>query len=59
MTSTFNHKNVVRSIDFFDNTLSGEIHQIMDYIEGIEVLDSIAQQPDGWYTEDNAKSLFK
>ena len=59
MTSRLCHKNVVRSIELFDNHLSGEIHQIMDYIEGMEVLDNIAQQPDGWYTEDNCKSLFK
>ena len=26
MTSSFNHKNVVRSVDFFDNALTGEIH---------------------------------
>jgi serine/threonine protein kinase len=31
----------------------------MEYIEGSEVLDQIAQQPDGWYTEASAKSLFK
>ena len=31
----------------------------MDYIEGIEVLDQIAQQPHGWYTEDVARELFK
>ena len=39
MTSSFDHKNVVRSVDFFDNALSGEIHQVMEYIEGNEVLD--------------------
>lgn len=31
----------------------------MDYIEGIEVLDQIAQQPEGHYTEEKAKMLFK
>lgn len=31
----------------------------MEYIEGKEVLDSIAEQPDGHYTEDMAKELFQ
>ena len=26
MTSNLNHKNVIRSIEIFDNDLSGEIH---------------------------------
>jgi hypothetical protein len=50
---------VVRSYELFDNSLTGEISQVMEYIDGIEVLDLIAQQPDGWYTEENARNLFK
>lgn len=30
----------------------------MEYIEGVEVLDSITEQPHGCYTEDDAKELF-
>ena len=59
MTSKLDHKNVVRSFEVFDNSLKGEIYQVMQYVEGIEVLDQIAQQPDGWYTEENARELFK
>ena len=43
ITKDFNHKNVVRSIEMFNNEIKGEIHQIMDYIEGKEVLDHIAE----------------
>jgi hypothetical protein len=31
----------------------------MEFIDGIEVLDLIASQPHGCYTEDDAKHLFK
>lgn len=43
ITESLNHKNIVKSIEFFNNDLKGEIHQVLEYIEGIEVLDSIAQ----------------
>ena len=51
ITSKLDHKNIVKSIKLFENDLTGEIHQVMEYVEGMEVLDSIAQQPDGHYTE--------
>lgn len=50
---------MVKSIEFFDNPYKGEIHQVMEYISGVEVLDNIAEQPEGHYTEQNAKDLFK
>lgn len=59
LTCNLNHKNVVKSIEFFDNVFSGEIHLVMEYIEGVEVLDNIAEQPEGHYTEQNAKDMFK
>ena len=31
----------------------------MQYIDGVEVLDSITEQPQGCYTEDDAKELFR
>lgn len=42
---------MVRSVEFFDDEFKGEIYQVMEYIEGEEVLDNIAQQPEGKYTE--------
>ena len=59
MTNKIDHSNVIKSIELFENPFTGEIHQIMEYVEGQEVLDSIAEQPDGAYTEDKAKMLFK
>lgn len=59
MTNKLDHSNVIKSIEMFQNDFTGEIHQVMEYIEGKEVLDSIAEQPDGAYTEDKAKMLFK
>ena len=43
ITKDLNHINVVRSIAIFNNDIKGEIHQVMDYIEGKEVLDHIAE----------------
>lgn len=31
----------------------------MDLVDGKEVLDTIAEQPSGCYTEDDAKNLFR
>jgi len=33
----------VKAIEYFDNEFKGEIHQILQFIDGMEVLDSIAQ----------------
>ena len=59
ITNSLDHKNIIKSLEMFDNPLTGEIHQIMDYVEGTEVLEAIANQVDGYYTEDCAKFLFK
>jgi serine/threonine protein kinase len=37
-----NHRNIVKCHKLFENELEGEMHIIMQYIEGIEVLDQIA-----------------
>lgn len=58
ITSKLNHPNVVKSLEFFDE-FKGEIHQVMEYIEGVEVFDNIAEQPNHHYTEEYAKKLFK
>jgi len=59
ITQNLNHKNVVKSVALFDNQFKGEIHQVLEFVEGKEVLDMIAEQKDGHYTEDHAKNLFK
>ena len=43
ITKNLRHTNVIKSIEFFDNDITGEIHQVMEFIEGKEVLDSIAE----------------
>jgi hypothetical protein len=43
----------------FDDEFKGEIYMIMEFIQGMELLDKIAQQPQGHYTEEHAKMLFK
>lgn len=43
MTNQLDHSNVIKSIELFENNFTGEIHQVMEYIEGQEVLDSIAE----------------
>jgi len=59
ITNKLDHPNIVKSIELYDNSMTGEIHQVMQFVEGVEVLDSIAQQKNGMYTEENAKKLFK
>jgi serine/threonine protein kinase len=36
------HENIVKNIKFYENDFKGEIYQVMEYIEGEEVLDNIA-----------------
>ena len=40
-----NHRNIVKCIQLYENELKGEMHIVMQYFEGIEILDQIAQQP--------------
>ncbi len=59
ITNSLNNKNIVKSIEFFDNGALDEIHQVMEYVEGMEVLDAISEQPQGCYTEKITRDLFK
>ena len=59
ITNGLTHKNVVKSTEYFFNELTEEIHLVMEYVDGQEVLDQIAEQPEGHYTEDLAKVIFK
>ena len=52
------HKNIVRSIEMFTNEFTGETHQVMEYVDGVEVFEKIADQA-GSYSEDDAKAFFK
>ena len=59
ITNSLNNINIVKSIEFFDNGALDEIHQVMEYVEGMEVLDAISEQPQGCYTEKITRDLFK
>jgi len=37
-----NHSNVVRAVEIFSNEFKNEVYQVMEYIEGQEILDEIA-----------------
>ena len=43
ITKTLSHTNIVKSIEFFDNGPLDEIHQVMDFVDGLEVLDAIIE----------------
>ena len=43
ITKTLSHPNIVKSIEFFDNGPLDEIHQVMDFVDGLEVLDAIIE----------------
>ncbi len=46
------HKNVVSVIEIYRNEFKNEIYQVMEYVEGSEILDEIAQS--GAYSERDA-----
>lgn len=39
ITNKMNHKNIVKSTDYFFDKLTEEIHLVMNYVQGQEVLD--------------------
>lgn len=39
ITSKLNHKNVIKATDYFFNKLTEEIHIVMNFVPGQEVLD--------------------
>lgn len=51
------HANVVRAVEIFRDDFKNEIYQVMQYIEGSEILDEIAQM--GKYDEKDAQKIYK
>ena len=43
ITHGLSHRNVIKATDYFFNELTEEIHLVMQYVEGQEVLDQIAE----------------
>lgn len=56
ITQKLNHPNIVRSIEMFVNDQKKEVHQVMDFIDGQEILDQIAEL--GAYGEKEAQFIF-
>ena len=52
------HANVAHATDYFYDEAKETIHLVMRYVEGYEILDVIAEQQAGFYTEEKAKDLF-
>ena len=46
-------------IEYFDNPVKGEIHLVMQFVDGMEVLDHLASMPHGCYTEEMGRHMFK
>ena len=43
ITKSLSHPNIIKSIEFFDNGPLDEIHQVMEFVDGLEVLDAITE----------------
>ena len=43
ITQNLTHTNVIKTIELFENEIKGEMHLVMQYIDGVEVLDQIAE----------------
>ena len=59
ISKKFNHLNIINSKEFYENDVTGEIHMVMQYFEGLEILDHIGQQPNDFYTDTQAKCIFE
>ena len=44
LTKELDHKNIISSIDIFENWFTGEIHQVMPLIKGKELIELISNQ---------------
>ena len=59
ITKDLDHNNVVRTVELFNNELKGQIHIVMELVNGCEVLEEIANEFKDGYCEDDAKALFR
>lgn len=55
--SELTHKNVVRSVEMFHDKFKSIIYQVMEFIDGSEILDEIAHS--GAYDEQDAQQLYR
>lgn len=51
------HKNIVRAVEIFKDQFKNEVYEVMQFIEGKEILDTIASL--GKYDEADAQHIYK
>jgi len=44
LTCSLNHPNIVKSHDIFENEIFGEIHLVMDFVDGEDLSARLARQ---------------
>lgn len=54
---TLNHDNVVKAIEIFSDEFKHEVYQVMEFIEGQEILDEIAESVS--LTEECVQKLYR
>lgn len=57
ITQRLNNKHIVKSYEIFTNNVKQEVHQVMQFIDGQEVFDQIANI--GAYCEKEAQYIFR
>jgi serine/threonine protein kinase len=59
ITKNLSNLNLLKVRELFENDVSGEMHLVMQFVDGQEILDQIAEQPQEFYTELQAKCIFE
>jgi calcium-dependent protein kinase len=54
---TLDHPNVVKAVEIFEDDFKHTVFQVMEYIEGQEIMDEIAES--SGFTEEVVQSLYK
>lgn len=52
---TLNHSSIVKAIELFTDEFKHQVYQVMEFIDGQEILDEIADSND--FSEDTIKGL--
>jgi len=54
---SLDHINVVKGVEMFKDDLKGEVYQVMELVEGLELLEQLTKCHH--YTEQDAQTIFK
>lgn len=55
--SRLKHKNIVGAVEIFKDYFKNEVYQVMEFVEGHEILDTIASM--GRYDETDAQFIYR